>query len=275
MQAAEPPATTPSRLILVGGGHAHLLVLQALATRRPQGVDITLISPSRWQHYSGMLPGWMKQHYALDDCRIDLLPLLRQARVHFIEDHIVGMDAEQRCVCLSDGTHVHYDLLSLDVGSEVNTEWLTDLGPKLLPIKPPPLVREHRLYQADWLLRFYGFAPQEVVDAADSDGMLPLDIDPKLAWALKHRAHFPLDVNSAPKAMLWRVPGLGTKAVDAIVKARRWRRLRLEDVGRLTVSIAKIRPFITAEGWSPGALTDMEHLRASVAPKVHQLELFA
>jgi predicted DNA-binding helix-hairpin-helix protein len=71
------------------------------------------------------------------------------------------------------------------------------------------------------------------------------------------------------------VPGLGTKAVDAIVKARRWRRLRLEDVGRLTVSITKIRPFITAEGWSPGALTDMEHLRASVAPKVNQLELFA
>lgn len=145
----------------------------------------------------------------------------------------------------------------------------------VLPLQRPPLMREHRLYQSDWLLRFYGFAPQEVVDAADADGMLPLDIDPKLAWALKHRAHFPLDVNSAPKAMLWRVPGLGTKAVDAIIKARRWRRLRLEDVGRLTVSIAKIRPFITAEGWTPGALTDMEHLRASVAPKVHQLELFA
>lgn len=124
------------RLVLVGGGHAHLLVLQSLAGRRPQGADITLISPSRWQHYSGMLPGWMKQQYALDDCRIDLLPLLRRARVRFIEDHIVGMDADQRCVCLSDGTHLHYDLLSLDVGSEVNTEWLTDLGPKLLPIKP-------------------------------------------------------------------------------------------------------------------------------------------
>lgn len=145
----------------------------------------------------------------------------------------------------------------------------------VLPLQRPPLMREHRLYQSDWLMRFYGFAPQEVVDAAEPDGMLPLDIDPKLAWALKHRAQFPIDVNSAPKTTLWRVPGLGTKAVDAIVKARRWRRLRLEDVGRLTVSISKIRPFITAEGWSPGALTDMEHLRASVAPKIHQLELFA
>ncbi|TXG99249.1 MAG: pyridine nucleotide-disulfide oxidoreductase [Nevskiaceae bacterium] len=151
------------RLILVGGGHAHLLVLQALAARRPQGVDITLISRSRWQHYSGMLPGWMKQHYALDDCRIDLLPLLRQTRVHFIEDHIVGMDADQRCVCLSGGTHVHYDLLSLDVGSEVNTEWLTDLGPKLLPIKPlaifserwPAIVEQARA-SASWQLGVVG-----------------------------------------------------------------------------------------------------------------------
>lgn len=124
------------RVILVGGGHAHLLVLQALAVRHPDGVDIVLISPSRWQHYSGMLPGWMKQQYSLNDCRVDLSPLLRQANVAFVEDHIVGMDADQRCVCLSDGTRVHYDRLSLDVGSEVNTEWLADLGPKLLPIKP-------------------------------------------------------------------------------------------------------------------------------------------
>ncbi|MBA4307284.1 MAG: putative DNA modification/repair radical SAM protein [Sphingopyxis sp.] len=144
----------------------------------------------------------------------------------------------------------------------------------VLPLQRPPLMREHRLYQSDWLMRFYGFAPQEVVDAAQADGMLPLDIDPKLAWALKHRGQFPVDVNRAPKEMLWRVPGLGTKAVKAILKARRWRRLRLEDVGRLTVSIAKIRPFLIADGWTPGALTDLEHLRASVAPKVEQLELF-
>lgn len=124
------------RLVLVGGGHAHLLVLQALARQALPGVEITLISPSRWQHYSGMLPGWMTGHYTLNDCRIDLLPLVQQAGVRFIEDHIIGMDAQQRCVCLSDGTHVHYDLLSLDVGSEVDTEWLTQLGPRLLPIKP-------------------------------------------------------------------------------------------------------------------------------------------
>ena len=145
----------------------------------------------------------------------------------------------------------------------------------VLPLKRPPLMREHRLYQSDWLMRFYGFAPSEVVDAADAGGMLPLDIDPKLAWALKSRGQFPLDVNRAPREMLLRVPGLGVKAVDAIIRARRWRRLRLEDVGRLTVSIAKVRPFLIADGWSPGALTDAQDLRALLAPKVEQLELFA
>ena len=77
--------------------------------------------------------------------------------------------------------------------------------------------------------------------------MLPLDIDPKLAWALKFRDSFPVDVNRAPREMLLRVPGLGTKAVDRILPSRRWRRLRLDDVARLTVSIAKVRPFIVAE----------------------------
>ena len=145
----------------------------------------------------------------------------------------------------------------------------------VLPLKRPPLMREHRLYQSDWLMRFYGFAPSEVIDAADADGMLPLDIDPKLAWALKSRGQFPLDVNRAPRDMLLRVPGLGVKAVNAIVRARKWRSLRLEDVGRLTVSIAKVRPFLIAEGWSPGTLTDAHDLRALLAPKVEQLDLFA
>ncbi len=144
----------------------------------------------------------------------------------------------------------------------------------VLPLKRPPLMREHRLYQSDWLMRFYGFAPGEVVAAAESDGNLPLDIDPKLAWALKFRDMFPLDVNRAPREMLLRVPGLGVKAVNSIMRARRWRRLRLEDVGRLTVSIAKVRAFLIADGWSPGTLTDAQDLRTLIAPKVEQFELF-
>ena len=141
-----------------------------------------------------------------------------------------------------------------------------------LPLKKPPLMREHRLYQADWLMRFYGFAEGEILDGR-GDGMLDLAIDPKLAWALRRRETFPVDVNRAPRELLLRVPGLGTRVVDRIVETRRHRRLRLEDVGRLCQSIAKVRPFIVAEGWSPGRLTDSAGLRETVAPPA-QLELF-
>ncbi|HEX6410760.1 MAG TPA: putative DNA modification/repair radical SAM protein [Sphingomicrobium sp.] len=145
----------------------------------------------------------------------------------------------------------------------------------VLPLKRPPLMREHRLYQSDWLMRFYGFKPTEIVSAADKDGMLPLDIDPKLAWALKFRDGFPVDVNRASKEQLLRIPGLGTKAVDRILLSRRWRKLRLDDVARLTLSIRKIRPFITTVDWRPTLLTDRSDLRSLVAPKQKQLELFA
>ncbi|MES2336991.1 MAG: putative DNA modification/repair radical SAM protein [Pseudomonadota bacterium] len=145
----------------------------------------------------------------------------------------------------------------------------------VLPLKRPPLMREHRLYQSDWLMRFYDYTPAEVASAADATtGMMPLDIDPKLAWALKFRETFPVDVNRAPREMLLRVPGLGTKAVAAILRSRKWRRLRLDDVARLTVSIAKIRPFIVAEDWRPTTIDGRADLRPLVAPKVEQMELF-
>ena len=143
----------------------------------------------------------------------------------------------------------------------------------VLPLKRPPLMREHRLYQSDWLMRFYGFSPADVTGAMD-DGMLPLDIDPKLAWALRFREQFPVDVNRAPKESLLRVPGLGTKAVKRILQSRRWRRLTLADVGRLTTSVAKIRPFVITTDWRPTLLTDRADLKTLVAPRGGQLELF-
>jgi putative DNA modification/repair radical SAM protein len=146
----------------------------------------------------------------------------------------------------------------------------------VLPLSRPPLMREHRLYQSDWLIRFYDYRPDEVVAAADdATGMLPLDIDPKLAWALKHRQRFPVDVNRAPREDLLRVPGLGVKAVANILTSRRWRKLRLDDVARLTVSVAKLRPFIVADDWRPVALSDKAELKPLVMPKKQQLELFA
>ena len=145
----------------------------------------------------------------------------------------------------------------------------------VLPLQRPPLMREHRLYQSDWLMRFYGFAASEVVAAANADGMLALDIDPKLAWALKFRESFPVDVNRAPREALLRVPGLGVKAVDRLLASRRHRRLRLDDVARLTVSVAKVRPFVVAEDWRPTLLTDRADLARRLKPKQEQLELFA
>jgi putative DNA modification/repair radical SAM protein len=145
----------------------------------------------------------------------------------------------------------------------------------VLPLQRPPLMREHRLYQSDWLMRFYGFSAAEVAGAAGADGMLPLDIDPKLAWALKHRETFPVDVNRAPRELLLRVPGLGVKAVDRLIASRRQRRLRLEDVARLTVSVAKVRPFLIAQDWRPTMLTDRADLARRLKPQVKQLELFS
>ncbi|UUR07661.1 putative DNA modification/repair radical SAM protein [Sphingomonas glaciei] len=145
----------------------------------------------------------------------------------------------------------------------------------VLPLQRPPLMREHRLYQSDWLMRFYGFKADEVVSAADVTGMLPLDIDPKLAWALKYREYFPVDVNKASREQLLRVPGLGTKAVERILRSRRFRTFTLDDVARLTVSIAKMRPFIVTSDWRPTLLTDKADLKRWIKPEKHQLELFA
>ena len=117
---------------------------------------------------------------------------------------------------------------------------------------------------------------RRVVDeATEADGNLPLDIDPKLAWALKFRDRFPVDVNRATKEALLRVPGLGVRAVQRILASRRHRTMRLDDVGKLTVSIAKVRPFIITSDWRPALLTDRADLRALLAPKTEQLELFA
>ncbi len=141
-----------------------------------------------------------------------------------------------------------------------------------LPLSKPPLMREHRLYQADWLMRFYGFSPAEIGDAAN-DGMLDLAIDPKLAWALNSRAQFPVDVNTGAREMLLRVPGLGVKSVNRILQVRRWRTLRLEDIGRLCRGIHKVRPFITALDWTPGGLTDAADLRVRMTPTVKPVQL--
>jgi len=135
----------------------------------------------------------------------------------------------------------------------------------LLPPTAPPLAREHRLYQADWLLRHYGFSVAEISASAE-EGMLDLDIDPKLAWALKHRGAFPVCINTGTREMLLRVPGLGARAVDRILEARRHARLRADDVRRLTRGFRRAAPFLIASDHHPARLTDRADLRARLVP---------
>lgn len=143
-----------------------------------------------------------------------------------------------------------------------------------LPLTAPPLMREHRLYQADWLLRFYGFSLDEVV-AAGQRSMLDLHKDPKLAWALAHRGRFPVNINRAERETLLRIPGLGVKSVDRIIAARRWGALRLDDVRRIAGRIRKLQPFIETPDWRPRGLTDKAQLGALIQPQPEQMALFA
>jgi putative DNA modification/repair radical SAM protein len=136
-----------------------------------------------------------------------------------------------------------------------------------LPAQAPPLVREHRLYEADWLLRHYGFAVDELT-TADAPN-LDLEIDPKLAWALRHRARFPIDLQRADREQLLRVPGLGVRNVDRILAMRRLRAVRLEDLARLRVAMAKVTPFVTTSDHNPDAqLIDRLDLRKRVATQL-------
>ena len=142
----------------------------------------------------------------------------------------------------------------------------------LLPPTAPPLVREHRLYQADWLMRFYGFSTEEIVAGGDG-GMLDLGIDPKLAWALRHRHRFPVDLDRGPKEMLLRVPGLGTRNVERIIAARRSGPVRLADLARLRVPLRKVAPFVTAQDHRGRAsILDRADLRAVVVPRAGMAE---
>ena len=143
----------------------------------------------------------------------------------------------------------------------------------VLPARPAPLLREHRLYQADWLMRFYGFHRSEILAAGAPN--LDLRIDPKLAWALRHRGFFPLDLRTAGRAELLRVPGLGPRNVDRILALRRLTPIRLADLARLRVPLDKVRPFlITSDHRPPPAELDHDRLLARFAPKPAQLELF-
>lgn len=140
-----------------------------------------------------------------------------------------------------------------------------------LPVTRPPLVREHRLYQADWLTRHYGFQADELTNPEQPN--LSLDIDPKLGWALAHREFFPVDVNRADKEALLRVPGVGARSVLKILSSRRHRQLRVRDLARLRIAWRRAKAFVIAADHVPRGALDDPKLKARLAPE-RQLLLF-
>jgi putative DNA modification/repair radical SAM protein len=183
---------------------------------------------------------------------------------------LVGADASDDAVVLSRADELYRDY-------RLRRVYYSGFSPipepsVLLPIKPPPLVREHRLYQADWLLRFYGFNVKELLPAENP--LLDLELDPKLAWALRNRQMFPVDINRAPQELLWRIPGLGVTNVTRILAARRYTRLHLADLQRMRVSLKKVQPFIIAADHLPKiSLLESDQLRQRFLPAPKQMEL--
>ena len=136
----------------------------------------------------------------------------------------------------------------------------------------PPLRREHRLYQADWLLRFYGYRAEEILD--ESQPNLDEALDPKTAWALRHMDFFPVDVNRTDYETLLRVPGLGVKSAKRILVARREHRLRAEHLKRLGVVMKRAAHFILCEGEVGRKISSTERLRTLLTAPPPQLQLF-
>lgn len=132
----------------------------------------------------------------------------------------------------------------------------------LLPTSAPPLLREHRLYQADWLLRFYGFSANELLD--ENTPNLNTIVDPKCDWALRHKEFFPVEINSAPYCNLLRVPGIGIKSAKKIFSARKYTNLRFEDLKKMHISLKRAKYFITCNGKTFNNLWIREELINSI-----------
>jgi putative DNA modification/repair radical SAM protein len=152
------------------------------------------------------------------------------------------------------------------------------LGDARLPMAAPPLVREHRLYQADWLMRYYKFDATELT--TDKAPNLSLDEDPKLTWAKAHPDFFPVDVNAAPREALLRVPGIGHQNVERILKIRRYHRLAIEDLRKLHVRTSMAANYVTTNNHLPtnqssDNLLAIPKSLSTTRPAAVQLDLFA
>ena len=157
---------------------------------------------------------------------------------------IVGAtaDSDLKILNLSEGLYKGYSLKRVYYSAFVPVS----NSPKLMSVKSPPLVRENRLYQADWLLRFYGFEAKELLDETKPD--FDLALDPKCDWALRNIQLFPIEINKADYNMLLRVPGIGVKSALRIVSARKYSSIDFEDLKKLGIVLKRAQYFITCKG---------------------------
>ena len=190
-------------------------------------------------------------------------------------------ETDRQILALTEGLYRKYQLKRVFFSA-----YMPVVSDRNLPARdtPPPLLREHRLYQADWLLRFYGFSAGEILDDQHPD-FNPL-LDPKCNWALNHMEHFPVEVNRAPYEILLRVPGIGVKSAKRIRAARRYAALDFDALKKLGVVLKRARYFILCGGKSisplpmdnpaviAGAVSDRGFSPRELAPP-EQLSLFA
>lgn len=160
---------------------------------------------------------------------------------------IVGASAENdhQILQLTDSLYKGYGLKRVYYSGYIP---VTD-DARLPQLTQPPVIREHRLYQSDWLMRFYGFRADEILDPEHPH--LDLEIDPKLAWALRNRHVFPVDVNTADYELILRVPGIGARSAGRIVAARRFTSLSAEHLQKFGVVLKRAKFFITCRGQAP------------------------
>jgi len=192
---------------------------------------------------------------------------------------IVGATPEddRQILALSEGLYHRYRLRRVYYSAYVPVSPDSRLPP---PDRPADVLREHRLYQADWLVRRYGFEAGELLGAGDA--FLDREMDPKSAWALRHLDRFPVEVNQAPHELLLRVPGIGHTSAARILKTRRLASLREEDLAHLGVVMKRARFFITCGGRAPeGVRITPAFIRRQVLPALrrppvspHQPSLF-
>lgn len=180
-------------------------------------------------------------------------------------------DSDKRILSLSEHLYTRYALKRVYYSAYIPM----NQGPNLPSLwTKPPLLREHRLYQADWLLRFYGFSVSELF--SDYQENMDTSMDPKLAWALQHLEQFPVEVNKAPLDLLLRVPGIGTTSARRIVQERRIRMLDYEELKRTGCVLKKARHFLLAKGRYYGDTLDRNSIQKTLlnVPSTEQISIW-